>query len=941
MATSATARSDGGRPKNVWELVESNLEVFNVKKLLQILVPLSSMDKVGKADQRIVRLLQRAMKYVEGGGAIVSVVGAKEAAAIVQVTQRLGTKEAKRFNLSWLGAMTAQVNDLPVDLVAQLTQELLVSKVSDRELWHALVETTTKRSHEMGPAEIVCLMDGFRRSYNAFGTEPHRAVQALCQRTLECCQDFLPRHCVGTLGSVCRMGALLYNWQRYQVLHHLLDKWLVCQGPSWETTPSNQVVSVAVSLNSAPEIMNPRIGHFLDGASSWAEHDAVAGGALSAEDFVVLLWALKQLTPVGLSRYPKLVSLALPRIRDKAEYKNFTLVRKYQALEVLLASKHALVDSQGTGISYEDILKTMEPPLVAALAKKVAEAPIDLLGKVLTIGSQGDVDFWQRCSLLTEAVLRRAVELTSNQDLSPETLHPLLDTIASSPIASASAFRGGCDALSAAVGKRPDASHIMLVSVLRVLDKATAKTTAPITEEREKPKKSEGGFDAERPLSPLELSERLGKLGKAKSKAPGELAMVADRFMAAVDGLSRDQLLPALQNVLLAGRQRINREPLLLEVVEHLADQVAMHCNDLSSLQLISALDLFADLGLPYHLLFESVLVELLERKQPLSWQQVITVMEAFAVVRIRIPELSQIYQRQRRQQELARLPTMGMVRFLSSATRLDLVDEAGFDVREMISRILAETSPDRPLPQEHAVSIIESLLASGVVPPDMQLRHILSWIAKVRPGQLADRDLATLRHYSFFILAQVEGSSRFTLQRMPVEMQTHISDILCHRSPAWSKPLTEQTRRLRAEVSEMLLAEDPAVPMDSAMVPPVSLGPLGQADAEVNETVLLLDGPEAFFRPFGETKDLRYTPQERQRDYLMRRMLSSDTVRQSCADFFPAALQWPKKRGPHRINWQEWGQGGLDQRRRLLGLVPTEPGTSLHSGQRVQAAAP
>lgn len=55
------------------------------------------------------------------------------------------------------------------------------------------------------------------------------------------CQDFLPRHCVGTLGSVCetsvqstmntllapdwtatddpmrcRMGALLYNWQRYQ-----------------------------------------------------------------------------------------------------------------------------------------------------------------------------------------------------------------------------------------------------------------------------------------------------------------------------------------------------------------------------------------------------------------------------------------------------------------------------------------------------------------------------------------------------------------------------------------------------------------------------------------------------------------------------------------------------------------------------------------------------
>lgn len=55
--------------------------------------------------------------------------------------------------------------------------------------------------------------------------------------------------------------------------------------------------------------------------------------------------------------------------------------------------------------------------------------------------------------------------------------------------------------------------------------------------------------------------------------------------------------------------------------------------------------------------------------------------------MRIRIPELLEIYSRLRRQQELARLPTMGLVRFLSSATLLDLADEAGEDVREIISR--------------------------------------------------------------------------------------------------------------------------------------------------------------------------------------------------------------------------------------------------------------
>eukprot|EP00435_Cladocopium_sp_Y103_P060585 s523_g22.t1 len=175
------------RPKGVWEMIESNMEVFNVKKMPSMLVPIAAMSKAEQADQRVVRLLQRAMKYLEGGGEIVPVVGAKAAAAVVKATHQLGTKEAKRLHLAWLGAMSAQVTDLSVPVVAELAQELLRYRVSDRELWRALVETTLRRSDEMGPAEIVYLMDAFRRSM-AFGTDVGRAVQALCQRTLDCCQ---------------------------------------------------------------------------------------------------------------------------------------------------------------------------------------------------------------------------------------------------------------------------------------------------------------------------------------------------------------------------------------------------------------------------------------------------------------------------------------------------------------------------------------------------------------------------------------------------------------------------------------------------------------------------------------------------------------------------------------------------------------------------------
>ncbi|CAJ1335060.1 unnamed protein product, partial [Effrenium voratum] len=362
--------------------------------------------------------------------------------------------------------------------------------------------------------------------------------------------------------------------------------------------------------------------------------------------------------------------------------------------------------------------------------------------------------------------------------------------------------------------------------------------------------------------------------------------------------------------VLRSGRKRLAREPLLLEVVERIGDQVALYAKDLSVLQLLSALDSFASLGLPYHLLFESVLVELLQRKQ-LSWQQAIAVMESFAAVRLRIPELSQIFGRLRRQQELARLPTMGMVRFLYAATRLDLTDQAGLDVREMISRILAETSPYRALPLEDTVAIIQSLLLSGTVPPDMQLRHLLSWTADMRPRQLSEESLTVLRHYSFFILAQADAKARGSLQRMPVEIQTQISELLCHRSPCWTNPITDLTRTMRSEVSE-LLESVPGVEHG------VSLGPAGLAELEVDGTLWLLDGPEAFFRPFAE---LRYTPQERQRHWLLERLLSSDVARRSIADFYPPALDWPKKRGPMRLNWQQWSQAGPEARRRLLGL--------------------
>ncbi|CAK9067865.1 unnamed protein product [Durusdinium trenchii] len=951
-------RAEVGQAR-LWDLMEKNAQIFHPKMLPKILVPAAALSPSEQQDVRLVQLLQRAMKYLERDGPLVPVVGAKGACSIVKASRQLHTPEARSFSLKWLGVMCAQAPSLDASLLAELAQELLRFKILDEEIWEALARTVCERCDGLGAAEVVPLLDAFKRSYTS--SKVDRAIVALCrsesgtpwgQRATDCCEEFSQRQCVVAVASLCRLSRAVPATLLDQVIHRLLETWLARVDAFSRQTNVNQVISLAISLTALPT-NSPVRARQLAGArgalptgsveifqhrlAGWAHDCGAPGvGVLSPEELILVLWALKDLTPTGLSEYQELVGTCLLRIQSDTNFEGWSLARQVQALEVLLASKHARVaGSSADEVPSEALAKEIEARLVATMTQQLAEAPCRLVGKVLVIGEQGGQEFWPRCASLTEAVLRRAVDLAHDPAVKPDELQPVLDTVASSALTRIPAFRAGCEALRTAAAQRPDAPS--LASVLMLLQKATAPSEPQPEEEAEevetKMGAASGGFDEERPLSPLELAERLGRLGKAKKANPTELSMVADRFLATVESLSKDELLPALSNVLLAGRWRIQREALLLEVVERLGDQVAMRSPELTSLQLVSAVDVFADMGLPYHLVFEAALLELLQKKQPLTWQQAIVVLEAFAAVQIRIPELARIYQRFQRQQELARLPTMGMVRFLAAATQLELTENR--DVKEMTCRILAETSPERPLPVVDTVSLIESLWLSGSVLQDMQLRHLLSWVATLRPRELSEQNLTTLRNYILFILAQEDGSARLSLQRMPVEIQTRLSELLCHPSPCWTRTPSEETRLLRSEVSELLLEKAPS---HVAALPAVSLGPAGQADLEVNHVGWLLDGPEAFFRPF---TPLRYTPQEKQRAWLLETLLRRDDMRQAVvADFFPKARQWPTLPRLQRLNWLEWGQASsVAAKKRLLGVDEGWFSAAAKEGQRSQEA--
>eukprot|EP00931_Biecheleriopsis_adriatica_P048775 TRINITY_DN28186_c0_g1_i1.p1 TRINITY_DN28186_c0_g1~~TRINITY_DN28186_c0_g1_i1.p1 ORF type:complete len:1021 (-),score=191.67 TRINITY_DN28186_c0_g1_i1:61-3081(-) len=933
--TSPPVRQRGGADATgqagLWELMESNTQLFNPRKLPSILVPAARLSKEECEDKRLREFLERARKFLDGQGQVLRTLGPSGAAASVQAARRLELPEARNFALALLSSMTSQVRELSPIVLADLAQELLKYRVTDKLLWQAVADSVMDRS-DLGPAQLVSLLDSLRRSL-AFGFRPNRALEMLCEASADRREEFSGKQLVGVIGSVSRLGNHLSTSAQYKALQLMLDRWLASQAALLEGTQSSQIVSLAVSLTNVSSFLNVRTDNFVAAAAGWALHTAApVGGVLTAEELIVLLWALKELTSLGLAPHKELLAIAVPRLQAEAKPEGWSLLRLVQSFEVLLASRHALVQSRMgdvpdvTDDCAED-LQTLESMISVALGASLNDASSAMVARVLALWEQAGMDFWSRCPSIAEALVQRTLELASDASVPAAQLHPLLDTISASSLSRLPVFRdAGRAALCAVTASRHDAEDPAMAAALRALEKehtsepwSAATTEAAAMQDGAIPLQASADAKSQPVLSPMGLAERLGQQCKQGADT-AEVTATSEALLAVLTNMAPDEIVPALGHVLAGGRRRLARDPAVLEVVERIGDQVAAHTNDLSTLQLVSALEWFASVGLPYHLLFESVLLELLDRQraQSVSWGQAIGVLESFAAVRLRIPELEVLYSYLRRPQELARLPTMALVRFLSAAARLELTDEAGLDSREMVDRILAETTPQRPLPLEESVIIVQSLLLSGTVPPDKQLRHLLTWIAGARVPQLLPQQLAVLRQYSFFLLAQEDINVRGSLLRMPVEMQNFISEMLRHRSASFTPGSSDTTRRFRDEVSELVLSHRSATSCTTAALG-VSLGPAGNAELLVDGNFWLLDGPEAFFRPFAS--QLRYTPQEKRRAWLLQRLLGDDDVRRCVIDFYPNALDWPKIEGPRRLHWLQWGRAASSTRLELLGF--------------------
>jgi len=874
----------------------------------------------------------------------VAVMSASGAIAVVVGARRLEIPEGVSLAAALLSALAGEAAQLPPALLADLAQELVRVRIGDRNLWRALANATIA-AEDIDAAALVALLDAFRRSIGV-GPRIDAVFVDLARRAGEGAPELGSKQLVGALGSLSRLGNHVPAADQRKAIQLLLDQWLSCQEEGFSGTPAKEIISLSVSLTNVSETLGVRTSAFLNKMAAWGNKVATASNTvLGVGELIVLLWTLKELTPLGLGPYKDFVALGLARIQEQWHSESYGLLRLVQASEVVLAARHALGDVDNTLVGL--VADTMAGAILGACS-------LDMLVRIVALWDQAGEPFWAAAPALADAVLSKAVDHLRDESLSVAALHSMIDTLGASTFSRTKAFADGKSMLRDAAAQRRDVAESGLVAaadnLTSVASSGTAvatsaqanssamRTNASLNTAPRPPSDSwtapAGDVAAQRdtlparepiPLTPSSLAERLGTLCQRGASDVSEIKAVAEALLISLDTLAASEVLPALEQVLSCPRRRLTQLPLLLDIAERLGDLVVAHANDLPTLQLMAALNRFASVGLPYHLLFETVLMEVIERQhtQGVSWSQVIGVLEAFAAVRLRIPELAALYAHLRRPEEIARLPTMALVRFFSAAARLDLISESRWDVSEIVDRILAETTPFRPLPLENSVVLVQGLLLSGTVLLDRQLRHLLAWVSGTRTQQLTPQQLAILRQYSFFVLAQPNAQDRSSLLRLPIEVQRFISGLLCHRASAWKPGISDTTKAFRQEVADSLrncateqLGGAPAFVGDA-----VCLGPAGVADLRVGEQCWLLDGPESYFRPFAAVARLRHTPQERRRAWLLQRLLADPDARGCVADFFPAAASWPTLSTLRRLSWLEWGQARPSERLALFGI--------------------
>jgi len=380
----------------------------------------------------------------------------------------------------------------------------------------------------------------------------------------------------------------------------------------------------------------------------------------------------------------------------------------------------------------------------------------------------------------------------------------------------------------------------------------------------------------------------------------------------------------------------------VLQLLEELADRIVGESEALSAARMADALRACAVAGLPHSHLFATCATRL---DLSLGAMQVVEVFESCAALRLSLAELQPCMERLLHEGLLRRLPSSGLARLLAARARLGLLEAK--DVEATLLRMGTVASPVRPLQQETVVTLCFGLWLSGWKPSNAaDLWQVTAWLAKSTTEPCAPQQAAALRQFVLGLLADPQSCE--AVAQLPEEHQYALALVMrrSQASPAQRQLASDTTLKFRHEVAEVLRKAERPYDLDLSLGPGLSVE---LAIPGIGGSLWLLDGPEAFHRPFlaessGGRPLLHLVPAEQRRTELILatlapgRATAMDERLQAwegtttekrpsnfgLADSLVASRKYEGSVRIARMHWLEWAR--LPVEARLSALVKPEP---------------
>eukprot|EP00927_Polykrikos_kofoidii_P078334 TRINITY_DN75169_c0_g1_i1.p1 TRINITY_DN75169_c0_g1~~TRINITY_DN75169_c0_g1_i1.p1 ORF type:complete len:1128 (+),score=208.64 TRINITY_DN75169_c0_g1_i1:25-3384(+) len=945
IAAGSGANADGSN-RQLWDLLEYNAQYFNAHRMAPMLQQvLEEPLAEARSDPRLKAYLQKAAtsaKLYEN----LKDLTAKDIALAVASAREVGLVAAEDLSDVLVATVSDQLPRVSAQRVSFFITAFAKQRIDDPRFWRASALSVMKSTETLSPQVVVSLLDAFRKS----GLRSERLFTSLTHRVYGVIDDLGPAHIPPIVATICRVS--MQQQDKERALQALLGRWLAMLKRENEKKTGaitmQQILSLTVSIGLKTDELNTatfalQVSSYIGDRMDMCE----------AEDLIVFLWALQRLVPTGI--LTEFFVKGLLHVRKTWQQlqasAQLSAQRLLQLSDVLVAVRQDNVDSKSSRG-----LQELQEYVIADMVESVQYCQPDGLGELLEIWAGGE-KFWRHYRDFGEAITKRMEEiLLESNDL--DEVVPMLRAVLAVPgllvslpgrarqvLATAVRSRGAadverirsivigtpweaiCDGTSGSKGGSRDGAS----TAASVPSSSSSSPTA--SAERHAPTADADtarGVGADEQVSgeAVVAEDRRGKqtmeaflAGQGLPHTDAELAAL---LRGARDcAIGAEDALQALQAVApCAQRLAADASEEILSYLSELCDELARDIASLDAASVVAALHSCAVAGVPHAHLAASAALRLhtgIGEGAPATPLQIVEVVEACAALRLRIPELRPWLTSLLTDGGLERrLPVTLLARLLAGVARLGLSDADGVEL--LLPRLLIVASSIRPPPLDTLAMLCRGLYLSRWVPTGPELFQIAAWLSQQTAMERTPAQAASLQYFALGILARPEGQE--AAECLGPELRRTLAEQMMQQRTALVRQdaRSDTSLKFRHDVTEVLRRTDQSYDLDLRLGPGlhVDLALLGSdigrgarrhggrnvaANSADGQRVLwLLDGPEAFHRPFyGATSDgsgggepmLQLMPAELRRAELL------------------AAARCPSESARMTELWSSWAGGG------------------------------